>query len=171
MDDIRRLDQPGDLGWVVMANAEVYAKEYGWDTSYEALVARIVADFAAQPSPRRAGWIAERDGRRVGCVLMVEEAERSARLRLLLVHPDARGAGLGGRLVDTAVQFARDTDNDEVVLWTNDPLTAARRLYLERGFTLVREEAHHSFGVDLIGQTYRLDLRATSAGAAPVLEA
>ena len=171
MDKLRKLDQPGDLGWVVMANAEVYAEEYGWDTSYEALVTRIVADFAGQASPRRAGWIAEEDGRRVGCVLMVEEDDSTARLRLLLVHPDARGRGLGGRLVDTALQFARASGSDAVVLWTNDPLTAARHLYLERGFVLVREEEHHSFGVNLVGQTYRLDLHATLEGEASVQEA
>jgi GNAT superfamily N-acetyltransferase len=162
MVQLRPLDRPGDLGWVVMANAEVYAQEFGWDASYEALVARIVADFAASASPRRAGWIAVAGDRRVGCVLLVEEDEQTARLRLLLVHPDGRGRGTGGTLVDTALDFARDHGFSHVVLWTNDPLTVARRLYLERGFRLVREEPHHSFGRDLVGQTYLLDLRATS---------
>jgi GNAT superfamily N-acetyltransferase len=161
MAALRTLGQPGDLGWVVMANAEVYADEYGWDTSYETLVARIVADFAGSPSPRQAGWIAVEDGRRLGCVLMVEEDAETARLRLLLVQPDGRGRGLGAALVDTALQFARDAGFARVVLWTNDPLKAAAHLYRERGFALVREEPHHSFGVDLVGQTYQLDLHAT----------
>lgn len=164
---IRPLGRPGDLGWVVMAHGEVYAAEFGWDTTFEALVARIVADYAAGHSPaREAAWIAEVDGRRAGCVFCVAagdqaggDAGATAKLRILLVHPDGRGLGLGGRLVDTCLSFARGAGYRRMRLWTNDPLVVARRIYLARGFTLVDEEPHHSFGVDLIGQTYELDLR------------
>jgi GNAT superfamily N-acetyltransferase len=162
---IRNLDQPGDLGWVIAAHGEVYAREYGWDTTFEALVARIVADFATGHDPEReAAWLAEVDGRRVGCVFLVAGPDRTAQLRLLLVHPDGRGQGLGGRLVDTCLRFARDAGYPAVRLWTNDPLTVARTIYLSRGFTLTDEEPHHSFGVDLVGQTYELDLRPGQRG-------
>lgn len=158
---IRPLDRPGDLGWVVMAHGEVYAAEFGWDMSFEALVARIVADYANDPDPgREMAWIAEVDGRRVGCVFCVGGDEPSmAKLRILLVHPDARGHGLGRRLVDTCLAFARNAGYGEMRLWTNHPLVAARRIYLDCGFTLVEEEPHHSFGVDLVGQVYERDLR------------
>ena len=157
---IRPLGRPGDLGWVVQAHGEVYAAEFGWDASFEALVARIVADFAAGPDPaREAAWIAEADGRRVGCVFCVADDEPStARLRILLVHPDGRGHGLGGRLIDTCLRFARDAGYRRIRLWTNDPLVAARHIYLARGFRLTGQEAHHSFGADLVGQTYELEL-------------
>jgi GNAT superfamily N-acetyltransferase len=158
---VRPLGRPGDLGWVVMAHGELYADEFGWDTSMEALIARIVADFAADPSPRQAGWIAELDGRRVGCVLCVPSPEPDvAQLRVLLVHPEARGLGLGGRLVDTCVDHARCMGYRRMRLWTNSVLEAARRIYLDRGFTMVEEEPHHSFGVDLVGQVYELPLLA-----------
>jgi GNAT superfamily N-acetyltransferase len=158
---IRKLDQPGDLGWVISAHGEVYAREFGWDGTFEALVARIVADFATDHDPaREAAWLAEVDGRRVGCVFCVAGPDSTAQLRLLLVHPDGRGRGLGGRLVDTCLQFARDAGYPAVRLWTNDPLTAARTIYLGRGFTLTGEEPHRSFGADLVGQTYELDLRS-----------
>ena len=158
---IRELGAPGDLGWAVLAHGEVYAEEFGWTTEFEALVARIVADYAAERDPaREAAWIAERDGRRVGCVFCVADPDdaHAARLRILLVHPDGRGRGLGGRLVDTCLAFARDTGYERVRLWTNHPLAAARHLYLERGFALTGEEPHHSFGHDLVGQTYELAL-------------
>ena len=156
---IRRLGRPGDLGWVVMAHGEVYAVEFGWDTTFEALVARIVADYADAPDdPRRAAWIAELDGERVGCVFLVPEDERTARLRILLVDPKARGHGIGGRLVDTCLDFARSAGYQRMVLWTNDPLVAAGRIYRDRGFRLTAEEPHHSYGVDLVGQTYELTL-------------
>jgi GNAT superfamily N-acetyltransferase len=154
---IRPLGQPGDLGWVVMAHGEVYSREFGWDTSFEALVADIVARFAAQHDPgREAAWIAEVDGRRVGCVFCVADPSRegTALLRILLVHPDGRGRDLGRRLVGVCLQFARDAGYERVRLWTNHPLAAARHLYLERGFRLLAEEPHHSFGVDLVGQNY-----------------
>ena len=159
---IRPLGKPGDLGWVVQAHGELYAQEFGWDTSFEALVARIVADFATGQDPERErGWIAELDGRRVGCVFCVRGDEpRTAKLRILLVHPEARGHGLGRRLVDTCTVFAREAGYVHMRLWTNDVLTAARRIYLAAGFHLVAQAPHHSFGVDLVGQDYALDLRA-----------
>jgi len=150
---IRDLGQPGDLGWVVMAHGERYAAEFGWDTTFEALVARIVADYAAAPT-RSGAWIAELDGERVGCVFCVPADERTAQLRILLVDPVARGRGLGGQLVDRCLDFARAEGFERMKLWTNHPLVAARRIYLERGFTLVEEEPHHSFGVDLVGHVY-----------------
>lgn len=163
---IRRLGRPGDLGWVVMAHGEVYAAEFGWDASFEALVARIVADYAGAHDPaREAAWVAETDGRRVGCVFCVAEDGTTAKLRILLVHPSARGHRLGARLVDECVRFARDAGYRRMRLWTNDPLTAARHLYLEAGFVLTGEQPHHSFGVDLVGQTYELDLADRAAVA------
>ena len=157
---IRALGAPGDLGWVVMAHGELYASEFGWDTSCETLFARIVADFAADPDrERNRAWIAELDGERVGRVFCVPADEpRVARLRLLLVQARARGQQLGYRLVETAIEFATAAGYERMTLWTNHPLLAARRVYLRHGFRLVREEAHHSFGVDLIGQTYELEL-------------
>jgi GNAT superfamily N-acetyltransferase len=142
-----------------MAHGEVYAQEFGWDASFEALVARIVADYAADHDPRHeAAWIAELDGRRVGCIFCVTDpaCERTALLRILLVHPDARGCDLGRRLIDTCLEFAREAGYERMRLWTNHPLAAARHLYLERGFRLIAEEPHHSFGVELAGQTYEL---------------
>jgi GNAT superfamily N-acetyltransferase len=156
---IRPLSAPGDLGWVIQAHGEVYAAEFGWDTTFEALVARIVADFAGDhDSAREAAWIAERDGVRVGCVFCVADDHETAKLRILLVCPGARGIGLGGQLVDTCVAFAAQAGYARMRLWTNDPLVAARGIYLRRGFVLESEEPHHSFGVDLIGQVYGRDL-------------
>jgi GNAT superfamily N-acetyltransferase len=158
---IRPLGQPGDLGWVIQAHGEIYAAEFGWNAEFEALVARIVADYAADHDPRReAAWIAELEGRRVGCIFLVADPDEpaTAKLRILLVHPDGRGHGLGGRLVDTCIDFARRAGYERIRLWTNDPLAAARRIYLARGFTLTGEAPHHSFGVDLVGQTYELAL-------------
>lgn len=158
---IRPLGEPGDLGWIVMAHGEVYTAEFGWDTDVEAFIARIVADYAVDRDPvREAGWIAELDGRRVGCVLCVQADDRTAQLRVLLVDPSARGHGLGGRLVDECMSFARRAGYARMTLWTNDPLLAARRVYLSRGFTLVGQEPHRSFGVDMVGQTYQVDLAA-----------
>jgi GNAT superfamily N-acetyltransferase len=156
---IRRLGRPGDLGWVVMAHGELYADEFGWDTTFEALVARIVAEYAAGDDPdRQAAWIAEAGGRRVGCVFCVPVDAETAQLRILLVDPAARGAGLGGRLVDECLRFARGAGYRRMRLWTNDPLVAARHVYLSRGFRLVEEEPHRSFGTDLVGQVYEVDL-------------
>jgi GNAT superfamily N-acetyltransferase len=158
---IRPLGQPGDLGWVVMAHGEIYADEFGWDTSFEALVARIVADYAASREARReAAWIAEVDGRRAGCVFCVASSEEVAQLRILLVDPGARGLGLGQELVRRCVDFACAAGYRRMMLWTNDPLVAAAHIYLAAGFQLVDEQPHHSFGVDLVGQTYELELAA-----------
>jgi GNAT superfamily N-acetyltransferase len=155
--EIRELGRPGDLGWVVAAHGEQYAREFGWDASFEALVARIVADFGAGAAGSRA-WIAELEGRRVGCVFCVPGRDSTAVLRLLLVDPAARGHGLGTRLVATCVDFARTEGYERLRLWTNDVLAAARRIYLDAGFRLVAERPHHSFGADLVGQDYELDL-------------
>lgn len=156
---VRRLGQPGDLGWVIMAHGEFYAAEFGWDQSFEGLVARIVADYAARHDDgREAAWIAEWDGRRVGCVFCVAADEATAQLRILLVDPDARGHGLGGHLVDECLAFARQVGYERIRLWTNHPLVAARRIYESRCFRLVSEEPHRSFGADLVGQVYELGL-------------
>ncbi len=161
---IRSLGQPGDLGWVVMTHGEVYAREFGWDTGFEALVARIVADYAASHDPgREAAWIAEVDGVWAGCVFCVADDKDTAKLRILLVDPAARGHGIGRRLVDECVDFARGAGYRRMVLWTNDPLASAARIYLAAGFRLTAEEPHHSFGVDLVGQTYELALTSRSS--------
>ncbi|QIP86416.1 MarR family transcriptional regulator [Streptomyces sp. Tu 2975] len=152
---------PGDLGWIVQRHGALYAAEYGWDAGFEGLVARIVADFAQEHDPRlERVWIAETDGRPVGSVMCVrDDAPDTARLRLLLVEPEARGHGLGDRLVGSAVDFARDAGYRDMVLWTNDVLTAARRIYQRAGFTLVAEKPHRSYGADLVGQDWRLSLQ------------
>lgn len=161
VSSIRPLGQPGDLGWIVMAHGELYAAELGWDIRFEALVARIVADYANGRDPaRNAAWIAELGARRAGCVICVADPEDAdtAIVRTLLVHPDARGLGLGRRLLDTLVEFAQSAGYARVRLWTNDPLLAARHLYLARGFKLIEEEPHHSWGIELVGQVYELAL-------------
>ncbi|HXW46081.1 MAG TPA: GNAT family N-acetyltransferase [Streptosporangiaceae bacterium] len=157
---IREATAPGDLGWMIMAHGELYAREYGWDASFEALVARIMADYANSADPGRArAWIAEVDGRRAGCVMCCPEDDTTAELHTLLVEPWARGRRLGAMLVDRCLEFARTTGFARMRLWTNDPLVAARRIYLSRGFTLVSQQPHRSFGADLIGQYYELDLQ------------
>lgn len=162
---VRPLGRPGDLGWIVMAHGELYAREYGWDADFEALVAGIVADYASRPPEGRpagrsgAGWIAELDGERVGSVLCVAtDRPGVAQLRLLLVDPAARGAGIGRTLVRTCLDFAAGEGFTRVTLWTNDVLAAARHLYQEAGFELVASEPHRSFGHDLVAQTWELDL-------------
>jgi GNAT superfamily N-acetyltransferase len=160
---IRRLGEPGDLGWVVMAHGEIYAAEFGWDTSFEALVARIVADYAVgHDSGREAAWVAEVDGRRAGCVFCISNDAGTARLRNLLVDPAARGLGIGHDLVGQCVTFARQAGYQVMTLWTNDPLVEAIRIYLAAGFRLTAEEHHHNFGVDLVGLTYQLDLQPST---------
>ncbi|PRX96054.1 bifunctional helix-turn-helix transcriptional regulator/GNAT family N-acetyltransferase [Allonocardiopsis opalescens] len=156
---VLRPPRPGDLGWVVSRNAALYAQEYGWDASYEALVAKIVADYAAGPDPaREAVWIAEVGGARVGCVFCVRDDDETARLRLLLVEPAARGLGIGGRLVDECIAFARAAGYRRMTLWTNDVLAAARRIYQRAGFTLTDQAPHRSFGHDLTGQNWSREL-------------
>jgi GNAT superfamily N-acetyltransferase len=163
---IRPLGRPGDLGWAVMAHGEVYAGEFGWNGEFEALVARIVADYAGSRDPEReTAWIAEVGGRRAGCVFVVAKDAETAQLRILLVDPAARGHHLGQRLVGECVGFARRAGYRRMVLWTNHPLAAARHIYLAAGFSLVSEESHHSFGVDLTGQYYELDLAAELSAA------
>jgi DNA-binding MarR family transcriptional regulator/GNAT superfamily N-acetyltransferase len=155
---VLRSPRPGDLGWVVQRNGALYTQEYGWDASYEALVARIVADYAGRADPREAAWIAELDGAPAGCVFCMRKDDRTAQLRLLLVEPAARGLGLGERLVAECLAFARRAGYRETVLWTNDILAAARRIYQRAGFELMDSEPHHSFGHDLVGQNWRLSL-------------
>ncbi|SOD86427.1 bifunctional helix-turn-helix transcriptional regulator/GNAT family N-acetyltransferase [Streptomyces sp. Ag109_G2-15] len=159
-DVVLREPLPGDLGWIVQRNAALYAAEYGWNADYEGLVARIVADFAEDHDPHlERVWIAELEGRAVGCVMCVrDDAPATARLRLLLVEPDARGHGIGDRLVRAVVDFARGVGYRDLVLWTNDVLSSARHLYRRHGFVLVAERPHRSFGKDLVGQDWRLDL-------------
>jgi DNA-binding MarR family transcriptional regulator/GNAT superfamily N-acetyltransferase len=154
-----RAPRPGDMGWVVQRNAAVYAEEFGWDDSYEALVARIVADYVENRDPgAEAAWIAEVDGVPAGCVFCVREDARTARLRLLLVEPWARGLGIGARLVDEVLRFARRAGYARITLWTNDVLADARRIYQRVGFTLDNEDQHRSFGQDLTGQNWSRDL-------------
>ena len=156
---VLRAPLPGDFGWVIRQHGAVYADEYRWDGSFEALVARIVADYAGQHDPEReAAWIAEVNGEPAGSVFCVRKSDTAAQLRLLLVDPAARGMGIGVRLVAECVSFARRARYSELVLWTNDVLVAARRVYQRAGFQLVEEERHHSFGHDLVGQTWRLSL-------------
>ncbi|MGW2419108.1 bifunctional helix-turn-helix transcriptional regulator/GNAT family N-acetyltransferase [Streptomyces sp. NPDC001709] len=157
---VLREPHAGDLGWIVQRNAALYAAEYGWNADYEGLVARIVADFAEDHDPHlERVWIAELAGRPVGCVMCVrDEAPGTARLRLLLVEPEARGYGIGDRLVRAVIDFARGVGYRELVLWTNDVLSGARRIYQRHGFVLVTEKPHRSFGKDLIGQDWRLSL-------------
>ena len=150
-----RSPRPGDMGWVVQRNAALYAEEFGWDDSYEALVARIVADYVANRDPdAEAAWIAEVDGAPAGCVFCVRENATTARLRLLLVESWARGLGIGSRLVEEVLRFARQAGYTEITLWTNDILDDARRIYQRAGFTLDNENRHHSFGKDLTGQNW-----------------
>jgi DNA-binding MarR family transcriptional regulator/GNAT superfamily N-acetyltransferase len=156
---VLRPPAPGDLGWVVERHGARYAAEYGWDTTFETLVARIVADFADRHDTKReAAWIAELDGERVGGVFCTAADADTAQLRLLLVEPSARGSGVGTRLVDECLRFARRSWYLRVTLWTNDVLLAARRIYERAGFQCDRREPHHSFGHDLVGEYWSRDL-------------
>jgi len=156
---VLRLPRSGDFGWVVERHGAVYADEYGFDATFESLVARIIVEYVEHANPdRQAAWIAEVHGERVGCVFCMRETERVARLRLLLVEPTARGLGIGARLVDECITFARRAGYERITLWTNDVLHAARHIYERAGFQLLKEEAHHSFGQDLVGQDWELTL-------------
>lgn len=149
----------GDLGWIVQRHGEIYAREYGLAMDFEALVARIVADYVDRHRPGlENAWIAEVDGQRAGCVLCVRKDDETAQLRVLLVEQWARGHGLGARLVDECIRFARAAGYRQLVLWTNDVLASARRIYQAAGFELVSEERHHSFGKDLVGQYWAMRL-------------
>lgn len=150
----------GDVGWITRRQGMLYAEEYGWDATYEALVAKILAEYVIAFDPATdASWIAERDGEILGSVFLVRGEAGVGRLRLLYVEPSARGMGLGRRLVEACIEGARARGYQTLTLWTNDVLSAARRIYQALGFQLVAEERHHSFGKELTGQTWNLDLR------------
>jgi DNA-binding MarR family transcriptional regulator/GNAT superfamily N-acetyltransferase len=157
---VLRPHQPGDMGWVVSINGALYAREYGWDMTYEALVGRITADFLDRFDPAcERCWIAELDGERVGSVFVVRKSDTVAQLRLLIVDPKARGLGLGTRLVDECVSFAAGAGYDTMTLWTQSILTSARAIYARAGFEKVSESPHHSFGADLVGEVWERPLR------------
>src|SRR5712691_4820076 len=156
---VLRQPRPGDMGWVVERHGAIYADEYGWDEHFEALVASIVAKFVDHVDPQRERcWIAERQGERVGCIFLVKASRTIGKLRLFLVEPDARGLGIGKRLVDECIRFARDAGYRKVRLWTQSNLLAARHIYDRGGFRVMASEPHHSFGFDLVSETWELRL-------------
>jgi DNA-binding MarR family transcriptional regulator/GNAT superfamily N-acetyltransferase len=156
---VLRPPEPGDYGWMVAAHGDLYAREYGWNDEMEMLTAEIIADFIKHFNPERDRcWIAESEGIPVGCVLAVKDGKTAAKLRLLLVTPRARGLGIGARLVAECVRFAKQKGYSKLTLWTQQNLTAARKIYQRAGFKLVRQEPHHSFGCDLVGEYWELEL-------------
>ena len=155
-----RRHRPGDMGWVIERHGALYAQEYGWDVRFEALVAGIAAKFIQRLDPEQERcWIAERAGERLGCVFLVRQNQTTAKLRLLIVDPSARGEGLGRRLVEECVAFARERGYRKLVLWTQSNLAAARAIYRKTGFVLVKKEPHDSFGAKLTGEYWALDLK------------
>jgi GNAT superfamily N-acetyltransferase len=154
--------QPGDMGWVAQQHGEIYWREYGWDASFEALVLRILSSILQKWQPdHEKCWIAEADGVRVGSAFVVRKSPRNkttAQLRLLILTADARGLGLGGKLCDECIAFARSKGYKKMVLWTNSGLQAARAIYFKRGFTLTKSEPYQGFGHDLVGETWELKL-------------
>ena len=156
---VLREPKPGDLGWIVARHAELYAEEYGWAGNFEGICAQIVADFAAKYDPNcERCWIAEMDGRNVGCVFLVKDAGTVARLRLLLVDPAARGRGLGQRLTGECVGFARQSGYTAITLWTHSVLTAARHIYEKAGFRLTASESKKNFGKNVVSEYWDLAL-------------
>jgi GNAT superfamily N-acetyltransferase len=154
-----RNHRPGDIGWIVSRHGAIYAQEYGWDISFEALAAEITAQFLRSYDPAREQcWIAEVGGEPVGSIFLVRASDDVAKIRLLLVEKKARGLGVGRALVEQCLRFARDAGYSSVTLWTQSILVAARGIYQRAGFQCVRQEKHHSFGVDLIGETWELEL-------------
>lgn len=154
-----RPHRPGDIGWMVEAHGRLYAQEYGWDSSFEALAAEVGAQFLRDFDPKcERAWIAEVDGERMGCVFLIRKSATVAKLRVLIVDPRARGLGIGRALVDECIRFARQKGYRKITLWTNSVLTAARAIYEKAGFRLVGTEKHRSFGKDLVGETWELAL-------------
>jgi DNA-binding MarR family transcriptional regulator/N-acetylglutamate synthase-like GNAT family acetyltransferase len=160
-----RQHQPGDLGWIVHRQGMLHVREYGWDEKFEGLAAEIVAHFIKEYDPKRERcWIAEKDGAMVGAVFVAKASEEVAKLRLLHVEPEARGLGIGKRLVEECIRFARHAGYKKMTLWTQSILYSARHIYAQAGFRLVHEEKHHSFGKDLVSETWELDLHPKSSG-------
>jgi DNA-binding MarR family transcriptional regulator/GNAT superfamily N-acetyltransferase len=154
-----RAPVPGDFGWIVKRHAELYAQEYGWGAPFEGVCAQIVADFVNKHDRKRERcWIAEIDGERAGTIMLVKDSAKVARIRLLLLEPSARGIGLGARLVDECISFARRAGYQKITLWTHSVLTAARHIYQKAGFKLMRTERHRSWGRPVVSEFWDLDL-------------